>query len=286
MYRRSGRGRVLLLVFIALSLVIITLDFRQNPGGPLKRARDLAATVVAPVQRGFSAVTRPVGDFFSSLGDLTDLRARNERLEEDLAEAEADAEALPELVAQNDDFREQLELDESWREMDRVNATVFSRSPSNYKWAVEIDRGRSSGIRPDNAVLAPEGLVGKVIRASTNTATVLLLIDPTGAAGATVEGEGNNGTVLGNGGSEFLSLEFIRTDADVNVGDTVVTSGQDGGIFPRGISIGSVAEVGGEEADVSKDITVEPFVDFDDLTTVLVLLDTGDRIGAERDESR
>nr|MBA2601522.1 rod shape-determining protein MreC [Actinomycetota bacterium] len=286
MYRRSGRGRVLLLVFIALSLVIITLDFRQNPGGPLKRARDLAATVVAPVQRGFSAVTRPVGDFFSSLGDLTDLRSKNERLEEDLAEAESDAAALPQIEEDLAVLQEYFELDKSWRQMDRVTAPVIGRAPSNYKWAVEIDRGRSSGIRPDMSVIAPQGLVGKVIRAGSNTATVLLLIDPDGAASATVEGEGNNGTIRGNGGSELLSLEFIRTDADVNVGDTVVTSGQDGGIFPRGINIGSVAEVGGEEADVSKDITVEPFVDFDGLTYVTVLLETGDRIAEDRAESR
>lgn len=286
MYRRSGRGRVLLLVFIALSLVIITLDFRQNQGGPLKRARDLAATVVAPVQRGFSAVTRPVGDFFSSLADLSDLRSENERLEDELAQAEADAAALPEVEDDNESLREQLELDRSWRQMDRVNATVFGSVPSNYKWALEIDRGRSSGIRPDMAVIAPQGLVGKVIRASTNTATVLLLIDPTGAAGATVEGEGNNGTIRGNGGSEFLSLEFIRTDADVNVGDTVVTSGQDGGIFPGGISVGSVAEVGSEEADASKDISVEPFVDFDELNYVTVLLETGDRITGNGTERR
>jgi rod shape-determining protein MreC len=286
MYRRNGRGRVLLLVFIALSLVIITLDFRQNPGGPLKRARDLAATIVAPVQKGFSTVTRPVGNFFSSLADLSDLRSENERLEEDLAQAEADAAALPEVEEDNEILREQLELDRSWRQMDRINATVFGNAPSNYKWAVEIDRGRSSGIRPDMAVIAPEGLVGKVIRASANTATVLLLIDPTGAAGATVEGEGNTGTVRGNGGSEFLSLEFIRTDADVNVGDTVVTSGQDGGIFPGGINVGSVAEVGSEEADASKDISVEPFVDFDDLTYVTVLLETGDRIAGNGSERR
>ena len=278
MYRRAGRGRMLLLVFVALSIVIITLDFRQNPGGPLKRARDFAAAVVAPVQRGLATVTRPVGDFFSSLGDLANLRSENERLRDDLVAAESADEQLDDADEEIGRLRELLGLQRSWRQMDTVNAQVIATPPSNYKWAVTIDKGRAAGLRPDMAVVAPQGLVGKVVGASSNTATVLLLIDPDGAAGARLEGEGSAGIVRGNGGAEYLSLDHIRTDTEIDVGDSVVTSGLDRGIFPAGIEIGSVAEVGGEEADVSAEIAVDPSVDFESLQEVMVLLDTGDRL--------
>ena len=66
MFRRPGRGRLLLLVFLAMSVVLITLDFRQGEGGPLDTARDVVGSVVAPIQRGFTTVFRPIGDFFSS----------------------------------------------------------------------------------------------------------------------------------------------------------------------------------------------------------------------------
>src|SRR5687767_15923439 len=88
MYRRAGRGRILLIAFLALSIVVITLDFRQSPNGPLERGKDLATTIVAPLQRGFTAVTRPVGNFFSSLGELGRLRSENSRLRTEVSEME------------------------------------------------------------------------------------------------------------------------------------------------------------------------------------------------------
>ena len=84
MYRRPGRGRVLLLVFVALSMFLITLDFRTGSEGPLGRAKDWSIAVLAPVQRGFATVFRPVGNFFSSLGEIGDLRERNQQLEEEV----------------------------------------------------------------------------------------------------------------------------------------------------------------------------------------------------------
>src|SRR5918992_1410767 len=177
MYRRVGRGRLLLLAFVALSIAVVTLDFRQNSGGPIKRARDLTVTVVAPIQRGFTTVTRPVGNFFSSLAELTNLRGENERLKELLRQAEADADGLPQIEAENEELREHFRLEKSWRTMSSVLAPVISNSPSNYKWAVVIGKGRHQGIRVDNAVINSEGLVGKIIRADRNYSTVLLLVD-------------------------------------------------------------------------------------------------------------
>jgi rod shape-determining protein MreC len=278
MYRRVGRGRVLLLAFVALSIVVVTLDFRQNSGGPIKRARDLTVTVVAPIQRGFTTVTRPVGNFFSSLAELTNLRGENERLKELLRQAEADADGLPQIEAENEELREHFRLEKSWRTMSSELAPVISNSPSNYKWAVVIGKGRRQGVRVDNAVINSEGLVGKIIRADRNYSTVLLLVDPAAAATARVGELGDAGLVEGNGGGERLTLSAIDVTSEVSVGDEVVTLGRDRGIFPPGIDIGYVASVGGSAAALERQITVEPSVDFKSLQFVTVLLDTGDEL--------
>ncbi|MFN2488882.1 MAG: rod shape-determining protein MreC [Actinomycetota bacterium] len=275
MYRRSGRGRLLLLLCLGLSIFLITLDFRQNEGGMLGRAKDLAVTVVAPIQRGFSSVTQPVGDLFASIGDLANIRSRNRRLEDDLDRLRQEIEEAEALQDENLRLREMFELDKSWPTMRTVTAAVFSKVPSNYQWAVLIDKGRADGIRPDMAVISPEGLVGKIIQADRNQATVLLLIDPDAAAGARVERERDTGVVRGNGGSEFLSLELIDPEADVAVGDEVVTSGYNRGVFPANIPIGVVAEVAGQEAALERQIRVESDTDFTALDFVSVLLDSG-----------
>jgi rod shape-determining protein MreC len=278
MYRRAGRGRLMLLAFIALSIAVVTLDFRQNPGGPVKRAKDLAVTVVAPVQRGFTSITRPVGNLFAAVADLANLRSENDRLRRELEQAEADAGDLPLVEAENEEYRQLLDLEKSWRTMDSVTAPVISIGPANYNWSVVIGKGRADRVKPDMAVIDPRGLVGKVIRAGPHYSTVLLLVDPSGAASAKIEGQGDAGLVEGNGGGELLSLTSIDTTTPVALGDQVITLGRDGGIFPAGIEIGVVAEVGGSDAALDRRIGVEPAVDFNALQYVTVLLETGDKL--------
>ena len=286
MYRRTGRGRVLLLVFLLLCVVIITLDYRSGDTGPLERAKDISTAIVAPIQRGLTVVFRPVGDFFSSIGDLSHLRSENERLESDLQEAQSQISDAQAIEAENEQLRGQLDLDESWATMDQVHASVIATIPNNYRWAVRIDRGAADGIEPDMAVIAPEGLVGKVLRADESSSIVLLLIDPNAAARARVKDRGFVGVVRGNGADQSLSLEDISTDAHVSVGDEVVTSGYDLGIFPASIPIGHIVSASGAGADVQQDIEVEPWVDFNALDFVDVLLESGPQLETTPDKAK
>jgi rod shape-determining protein MreC len=278
MYRRPGRGRVLLLVCLALSLLLITLDFRQNRGGVIRRAKDLAVAIVTPIQRGFTAVTQPVGDFFGAISDLADIRSRNRVLESRLQQLQAAVRESETLKEQNARLTEMLDLEKAWQSMDRTTAQVISKAPSNYQWAVVIGKGRADGIRPDMAVIDPDGLVGKVIRADRNQATVLLLIDPDAAAGARIRGEQDTGVVRGRGSVEDLALQMVSPDADVSVGDEVVTSGYNGGIFPPGIPIGVVTEVGPVDAGLERNVRVRAAASFPAPEYVTILLETGDRV--------
>src|SRR5687767_607252 len=280
MYRRNGRGRLLLLVFIALSIIIITLDFRQGEGGPLARAKDISVAVVAPIQRGLTTIFRPVGNFFASIGELGRLRSENNRLKDELESIEqeiAEAEALQEQVVR---LTEILELDEPWTTMEDVTAQVIGYSSSNFRWARFIDKGSADGIRTDMAVVNAQGLVGKVISVTESTSEILLLIDPRAAAGARIEDRRDTGQVQGNGESEGLSLELIQSISEVLEGDLVITSGYDQGIFPPGIPIGEIAEIAGDVRQPDQQILVDPFVDFTALDYVKILLDTG-RVSTE-----
>lgn len=278
MFRRNGRGRLLLIVFVALSIVVITLDFRAGAGGVFEKAKDVSAAIVAPIQRGFTAVFRPVGNFFSSIAEIGDLRRQNEELERALEEAGKKIDQAEAVLDENQSMRDQLDLQESYITMESVVAEVIARPPSNYKWAVIIDKGRADGIRPDMAVIDPDGLVGKVIGADAHTATILLLIDPKGAAAARVEGRRDTGHVDGNGGSQSLSLELIGPGSEIEEGDTVITAGYDGGTFPPGIPVGVVTAVSQDPRDLERRIDVDPFVDFTSIDFVTVLIDTGSKI--------
>ena len=261
MYRRSGRGRLTLVIFLVLSIALITLDYRQN-WGVLERAKDTGVAIVAPVQRGLTTVFRPVGDFFASVGELGDLQRENQELKDQIEDVEGEAEEAEQLADENERLREQLGLAKSWHSVEQVTAEVIGRVPSNYRWAVFINKGEADGISKDMPVLAPEGLVGKVVRTEAHRSTVLMLVDPQGAAAARIKTVRDTGLVTGNGGSRNLSLQLIAANEDtqVEIGDEVITSGYDEGLFPAGIPIGQVVKVTGDSAGLEQVIEVEPYV--------------------------
>ncbi len=274
MFRRNGRGRLLLLAFVALSIVLITLDFRQQTG-VLDRAKEISTAIVAPIQRGLTATFRPVGNFFSSVGDLSRLRSENQRLSSELERIEAQVREADAIAEENKKLTQMLNLSESWAAADKISAQVIGRVPSNYTWAVFIDKGSDDGVTANMPVIAPKGLVGKVVRAEAHRSTVLLLVDPQAAAGARGKRGGDTGVVKGNGVNEPLSLEFISKDSKVKVGEQVVTSGYDGGVFPPAIPIGKITRVAGDSARLDQEIDVAPFVRFTALDYVQVLLQIG-----------
>lgn len=279
MYRRSGRGRVLLLVFLVLSIVVITIDFRQsNGGGALERAKDVSSAVITPIQRGLTTVFRPVGNFFASIGQLGSLRSDNAKLREQVNALTSEIARAQALEAENAHLRELAGLSAPWFKMDHVAAEVIGTVPTNYKWAVYIDKGSADGIKPNMAVIDVEGLVGKTVHVEAHQSTVLMIVDPQGGAAARLEATGFTGLLKGNGGGQPLSLQFIPSSATVNVGDKVVTSNYNGGIYPANIPIGVVTRAGGDARSAEQAIDVQPYVDFSNLDYVEVLLGTGSKL--------
>jgi rod shape-determining protein MreC len=263
----------LLLVFLALSILIITLDFRQGSGGPLDRAKDVSAAIVRPIQRGFTAVFRPVGDFFSALGEMSDLREENRRLEGLVEELESQIARAEAVEDENARLHEFLDLDEPWFDTEKVTAQNIGRVPANYKWAITIDRGTDDGIQPEMPVVNADGLVGTIVRAEADTAVVLLLIDPKTAASARVQDTFDTGLVEGNGTDEELTMRSVDSDAKIAVGSKVVTAPSVGGLFPPGIPIGDISHVGGDERLVEQQLEVDPYVEFTSIDYVQVLLE-------------
>jgi rod shape-determining protein MreC len=150
-----------------------------------------------------------------------------------------------------------------------------------------IDKGSSSGLRKDMAVIAPSGIVGRILEPPPlYAAKVQLIIDREAAAGAIIARLGVGGVVLPRqlskdddrrGSEPELELDYVSNLTDAKVGDRLVTSGLDG-IFPRGITIGWLASVK-KGRGLYKDLGVNPAVDFSEIGAVLVVLDPPQTIG-------
>ena len=263
-----------------LSLVLVTVSFREGGNGPVSGAQGAAAAVLRPFQVAADRVAKPFRDAYGWSSSLLDARSSAARLEKE-------NELLRQQVAERQlALRENVRLRKllAYRNGPRfpegysgLAAAVISRPAGAYAQAIVIAAGRSDGIRTDDPVVTQDGLVGKVSRADSRTSRVTLLTDDSSAASALdVETQAFGIVRSGDGPRAPLRLDRVPKEARVRVDDTVVTSGWSSprlsSLYPRGIRIGHVTSVGRTDTDLYTQVQVSPFADLSSLEAVLVLI--------------
>jgi len=276
---RTRSARLLVLMLVSASLVTITVDYRQGPHGPLAAAGDAALAAISPLQDAVSKVTKPIGNYVSTLVRLPSIRAENEALRARVAELEAQVATSADLAARVSQLEALLGLREELGALRTVGAQVIANSVSNLEWTITIDKGSSDGVGVDMPVIAPAGLVGHVVRVAPDSAIVRLIIDPDSAVAARLDVSRATGLLEGQGQRD-LRMRLVDPATEVQPGERVVTAGYripgvGGGLYPPGILIGSVSHVLAGEAELEKFVTVRPAVDFSALDMVLVVLSDG-----------
>jgi len=282
----------LLIALVLACLSLITLDHQGGSGSPLEPVRGAAGAVFGPVEVGTTAAVRPftaVPDWFRSRHSMQDdmiaLQAENSRLKSDLATQDYNRNRLQEydgLTAAAHSIGYSL-----------VPARVVGLGSSqSFSSTVTIDAGSDAGVHPDLTVVNNDGLVGRVLRVTRTTATVLLIVDADSVVGGRVgrsmevgflHGRG----VLGKGGR--LDLELVDDTAAPARHDTVVTWGSEaGGPYVSGVPVGRVTSVYSSLRETSQRAVIQPFVDFGALDLVGVVVPSGtasDRAVIEADGS-
>jgi rod shape-determining protein MreC len=277
---RARSTRLLVVTLVSLSLVTITLDYRQGDSGPLAAMGDAALTVISPLQEAVSTVTKPIGNFFSTLVRLPAIRRENAELKTRVAELESEIATSTEVSSRLNELEALLGLSTSLGpDITTKAAQVIANGVSNFEWTITIDRGSGDGIEVDMPVVAAAGLVGHVTRVAPTSAVVQLIIDPDSFVAGRLDVSRATGLVSGEADRD-LRMGLVDTTTDVQPGERVVTAGYEipgiaEGLYPAGILIGSVSRVLPEEADLEKFITVRPAVDFSTLDVVLVVLSDG-----------
>jgi rod shape-determining protein MreC len=247
-------------------ILLISAQVNSRSGVPVLEA--VTFGLLAEVQRGVSAGFASVGRVWTGYVDLREVQSENERLRRELQEAQVALQRQRALADRSRSLEQLLEL------RDRSNlkttaAEIIAAGASPAFRTLTIDKGSGDGVHADMAVIAPAGIVGRIVMPSSRAARVQLLIDRNAAAGALVQRSRAQGVVTGSG-DELLSLQFVPGIADVALGDLVVTSGIDG-IYPKGYVIGRIESLE-KGSGTYKHITVRPAVDFTSLEEVLVVL--------------
>jgi rod shape-determining protein MreC len=225
-------------------------------------------TIVAP----FLKAIQNSSAFFSSLWtgyvDLRYVRQENRTLQEEVDRLRSEEMFLLEAKRENERLRQILQLREH-TSPPTIAARVIGKDPSNWFRSILIDKGFKEGINKNTAVFCPQGLVGRVTEVMERTSRVQLITDPNCAVGALVQPSRVGGVVVGEVGP-FCRLKFLPHDAEIQVGDSVLTSGLSG-LSPKGIPIGTVSAVHNKENALFQEAEVLPKVDLFSLEEVLII---------------
>ena len=173
------------------------------------------------------------------------------------------------------ELKDTLELNKTMTEYDVVNATVLSRNKNYWFQTLTIDKGKSDGISLDHVVVTRNGLLGKINKVSNHSSEIKLITSDDVNYKVSVSITTNNGdtyAILGGYDNKTKTLKVTGVDksAGVEKGDTVVTSGM-GGMFPRGIYIGTVDDIKDDKYNLSKTLYIKTEQDFNNIHYVTVL---------------
>ncbi|HJZ71348.1 MAG TPA: rod shape-determining protein MreC [Vicinamibacterales bacterium] len=262
---RQHSGYLFLAVVVG-HVLLISAQVSSRSGVPVLEA--VTFGVFSEVQRTLSGGFSGVRNVWDSYVGLRHVKAENDDLKRRLAAAEIAVQEQRALADRARGLQKLLDLHDRL-ELATTGAEIIGAAASPDFRTLTVDKGTRDGVRPDMAVIAPAGIVGRVVVPSARSAKVQLLIDRNAAAGVIVERTRAQGVVVG-GGDDRLQMQYVSEASDVAVGDLVVTSGIDT-IYPKGLAVGRV-ELVEKNGPAFKRIVVKPAVDFRQLEEVLIVL--------------
>ena len=223
------------------------------------------------IQNGMVYLKNKIAGNDSFFVNVNQMKEENESLKKENSELQQSLRELEVLKAENATLKEYVNLTDKYSEYTTHPADVIQRDISNYSKTIIINAGKNDGIDTNMTVISDKGLVGHVISVTDNTAKVQTIIDTASSVTSTISTTRDSIVVKGEIDSESeIRATFIPTDAHVLEGDTVETSGI-GGIYPKGIRIGTIKRVVNTKNITNRYAVVETAVDFSKLETVLVI---------------
>ena len=266
------RAPIWLGILLLTNLVIMAVDARDGTTRQ-RMLRVWVQAIVSPAQSISSGASGAGTNFIRQIVNFHSTANENERLKQDLASAQLELRNARQSAVENEELKGLLHLKEQTG-FDQVPARVIARDSSIWFNTITIDRGSSSGVALNMPVVTAGGIVGRVISLSPWTAQVMMITDEKAAAGAIVGqlgGSGALGSVRGLGNTGLIEMRYVSGLQKVEVGDYILTTGQDG-IYPPGLSVGEVVQVKSGTATQPHQILIKPGAKLDQLEEVAVLL--------------
>ncbi|MBU6163727.1 MAG: rod shape-determining protein MreC [Actinomycetales bacterium] len=270
--KRTNRTRLLLVSLLVTSLFLITLDLRGL--SVVSSLRTAAQSALTPFQSLSTAILSPISNFLDNLSGLRSAQNRVAELERENQELRNTNILNENVVGELKQLKGVLDL-AGRAKYKTISARVIGKGgTATIGETIIIDKGSASGISTDMTVISENGLVGVVKSVSNSASIIMLMSDPNFRLGVRVAGSQLMGILSGEGGDNF-SLQMLSASSDLSVGDVLLSRGSSGDKpFVPGVPVGRVSFVENSLGQLTKKAKVEPYVDFNSLGVVSVVLES------------
>lgn len=257
---------------LASALIVLAAAlFLLNLGGYLAPAQDIVLAPLAAAQAWISERYFTVRDLLTSPRDVAALQARVAELEAENARLQDEIIVLQEQAAEVEVLSALLNYARGRPQGAYLAASVIGYDPSPFVRSITLSAGTDHGVLYGMPVVTDLGLVGRVIEASAELSRAQLITDPALAVNVKLQESRADGVLVAQPNGE-LWIDLIDQDANVTVGELVLTSGL-GGAFPADIPIGQVVSVRRRDFELFQRAVIEPTADLDGVEIVLIITD-------------
>jgi len=266
-FKRKGVIVAAIITAVVLVCAAIAHFGGTNPVSKVLR------TVFSPFQNGFSYIVNKVTDTTDFIREMNGYKEENARLVGEINELKKQNKDVANYREENERLKETLELQNSLENYSTVAASVIAYSSNNWYDTIQISKGSLAGVAVGNAVITPDGVVGKVVETGPTWSIVSTILNPDNAMGVKVSRTSDVAVVEGDSelySQNYCKMTFIDKGSNLIIGDILETSGS-GGIYPAGLSVGVIREINSDAMGNLNYATVEPLVDFNKLYEVLVI---------------
>lgn len=229
--------------------------------------------VVTPFQDLTTGIGSWVDTTVSSARSKTDFRKENEELKSRIADLTAENKRLALYEEENKRLSALLKIAQKYPQYESIGTSIIAKNPGVWYNGFTIDKGTKNNISANMVLIAPEGLVGKILESGATFSKAQSILDNRSSVPAKSLRTGDLGVVKGDyalSGDGLCKMEYIDSEAEIMAGDEIVTS-QLSDIYPEGLPIGKVTEIETDPNGLTKYAIIQPFVDLKHLDTLLVI---------------
>jgi rod shape-determining protein MreC len=234
--------------------------------------------IIAPFQKGLTQTVCFAERLWEHYFYLVSVAKENEELKLALRKAIEKNNECIETEISNQRFRTFLNFQKTMTN-DIIAAQVIGKDPSPWFKSLIVDKGFADGVKKGLPVIIPEGAAGQIIEVTKHYSKVLLLIDRNSSIDALAQRTRARGIIRGSSDGRFI-FQYVLRNNEIQEGDTVISSGLDG-VFPKGLRVGQVQSITQKNSSIFQEVFVIPFVDFEKLEEVMIVLPDSNHNGAD-----